>query len=109
MNHDPPDLKLIRIVNFEHWVFVVGWTEFNISVFAMGQVEEFHREATVPPSHDDGAMMGFDGAVDDHPVTIEEISIFHRITFYIPIESGFWMTDIVAVEVQRFMTIIVCR
>ena len=52
MNHCSPNLEVLRIIDLEDWIVRVGRTQFDVAVFSMCQVEEFHREATIPPSND---------------------------------------------------------
>ena len=57
MNHSAPNLEVLWIFDLEDWIIRVGRTQFNVAVFPMCQVKELHREATVPPCHDDGTVM----------------------------------------------------
>ena len=104
-----PHLKVIASLYLEHGIVRIGRSQFNIPLALMRQVEVLDGKLTVPVGHDDGAVMRFHRTVDDDPVTIEDASILHRVTLDVAIERGFWMPDIVAVEVQRLMDIVLGR
>ena len=52
-------------------------------------------------------MVSLHGAVDDDPVTVQNPGISHRVTLNIAIERCLWVTDVVAVEVERLMPIVI--
>ena len=106
----PPDLEVIGIINLEHRKLRIGWPKLNVAFIPMGQVKVLHRKAfTSYPCHHDGAVMWFNGSVNDDFITIKDTCILHRITLYVTIERGFGMSYVIPVEVQRLMSVIIGR
>ena len=109
MDDYAPHLKVIASLYLEHGIVWIGRTQFYIPLALMRQVEVLDGKLTVPEGYDDGAVMRFHRTVNDYPVTIEDASILHRVTLDVAIERGFWMPDIVTVEVQRLVDIVFGR
>ena len=73
----------------------------------MGQIQVLHRETFAsPPSHDDRTIMWLNGSVIDYTVAVEDASVYHGISLDIAVERSFWVSDVVAVEVQRLVRVV---
>ena len=49
----------------------------TLTVFSICQVEELHRETSVPSRHDDGTVMWLHSPVNNHTITIQQPCIPH--------------------------------
>ena len=109
VDDDSPDFEVVVFGNLENGEVGIGGLQFVVAVVLMLEVEVFHGEVAVEKTDDDGAVVGFDGAVDDDAVAVEDAGILHRHTFHLAIEGGFGMAYVVAVEVEGFVGIVVGR
>ena len=87
MDDYAPDFEVVFGIDFEDGIGGIGGFEFDITVLAMGEVEEFNGEFSVPEGNDDGTAMGLNGSVDDDTVAVVDACILHGVSLYVSIEG----------------------
>ncbi|MCH9611626.1 MAG: hypothetical protein S4CHLAM102_00960 [Chlamydiia bacterium] len=63
--------------------------------------DPFDSEFAIDHGDDDGAIRGFEGAVDDEDVSVVDGSSFHRLSFDADEEGSGWMGNEKCIEVER--------
>ena len=108
-NHDAPDFEVVIFINSDWLEVAIGGTELDVALAAVGEVEVLDGELVVEEGDDDVTIPRLYGSVDDGDVTIADAGFHHRIAFHTSVESGFWMSDEVSIEVEAVRQIILGR
>ena len=100
MNNDTPYLKIVWIIYLKHRIFFISWPKFYVAVLLVSQIQILHCESfSTYPSNNNRTVMWLNCTVDDDTVAIEDTGILHTVTLHITIERGFWMANVIPIEV----------
>ncbi len=72
----------------------------------MAEVEILNGKLLIDIPNHDIAVAGFETAIDDSDITIEDTGFNHRIAFNFSIESRFGIADEVTIKIQTIMQIV---
>lgn len=103
---DAPNFHCLTV--FWRYIWVRGVCCFEF--YSAASIEKvFDRKLTINNCHYNLAMARLDGFIDNEHVTIENPSILHRFAAYTNEESGLWVLDQLARQVEWLRFMVLCR
>lgn len=84
----------------------VAGFEFDLAITL---VELFNDDLPIDHGHDDAAMLGLEGAIDDQQVPIEDPGENHRVPTDDEQEGGRWVGNELRRQVYPFLPEVFCR